>query len=456
MARIDVRGPDGKEYTLDVAEWSRAKEQGFTLAKPTSQAESAARGAAQGLTLGWGDELAGHAKALSQAPADWLFEKLNPQEAGRSQTYGETYQEGRDAERSRNAAARVSNPLTYGASEFGGTLPLVALAPASLPAAVASGALMGAGGSEAENAGQLALDTGIGAGFGLGGYGAGKALSGAASRLSSKASGVAQAARSKAAEVATKTETAPVKALEGAYGGLRQTENKAILALLGLEEKGLIDTANAAKLAAFRASGRLAQALNEAAANDLEFLGSRVGQVATKKAESQAARAALPQAIQDETDRLLSPAVAKEQILARVRRYGWPMIGSAVGSVIGGPVGAAVGALGGAGMRPAARAWMNMARHPSVALPLSRGMESAAVGMTRAAPAATSLGITLASPSARVETKPVPTPRELAQADPTIGEAYQRNGSQGAAAAFYNEAQTRPEQVLGWLNTTEP
>jgi hypothetical protein len=47
---------------------------------------------------------------------------------------------------------------------------------------------------------------------------------------------------------------------------------------------------------------------------------------------------------------------------------------------------------------------------------------------------------------------PVPSPQELAQRDPVVGEAYQKGGSLSAAATFYSEAQKRPDEILSWLN----
>lgn len=461
MARIDVIGPDGKDYTLDVAEWSKAKNEGFRLAKPTGKPESAARGAAQGLSLGWGDEIAGHARAAMSAPADWLYEKLNPQDPTTSPDYWDTYKKGRDEERVRNLVAEESHPGLYGATEFAGSLVPALASGAGLPAALASGAVSGMGRSEADSFGELAKDGAIGAGFGLGGYGVGKTISSIGRRVANKAAATASNAQTKAAQLATEAKTAPVRAVEGAYGGLRQTENKAILALLGLEEKGIISPQNAQKLAALKASGRLDQALNEAAANDIEFLGTRIGEVSAKKAEAQAARAALPQEIADETARLLSGKEAMNQILARVKRYGWPMFGSAVGSALGGPVGAAVGALGGAGMRPAMRSWMNMTRHPSVAPKLFGAIDNVASGVASFAPAGSLAGATLLAPSTGAQIprlsaaseSPVPSAMQLAQMDPEFGNAYARGGPSAAAAAFYSAAQTRPGQVLSWLNS---
>jgi hypothetical protein len=46
----------------------------------------------------------------------------------------------------------------------------------------------------------------------------------------------------------------------------------------------------------------------------------------------------------------------------------------------------------------------------------------------------------------------VPSPQQLAQQDPVVGEAYQKGGSLSAAATFYSEAQKRPDEILSWLN----
>ena len=166
----------------------------FADAAPVSGTEAVLRGAAQGLTLKFGDELVGNAKALASAPADWLYEKLNPQDPTTSPSYGETYQKGRDENRAANKTAEAAHPWKYGLSEFAGSLPLAVAAPATLPAMVGLGAAAGIGGSEATDAGQLALDAGLGAGGGALGYGAGKALQAVAPRVAGKAGDLAERA----------------------------------------------------------------------------------------------------------------------------------------------------------------------------------------------------------------------------------------------------------------------
>lgn len=453
MADVLMQSPDGKRYAVNVAEASEAKRNGWSVVNEPGTGEAALRGAVQGATLGWGDEAMGTYRAASTSLGDWLYEKLHPEDPTTSPSYIDRYVAGRDETRANNAAVKEAHPVAYGAGEFAGTIPVLAAAPATLPGMMVAGALSGAGESEATDLGQLALHSGGGALGGAVGYGVGKVASSALRGLSNKAATGAASAQAKAAELATKAKTAPVKAAEGAYGASRQAESRFIENLLRLEAEGKLPPQLAQELAALKASPLWQQAQEQLARNTMDALPGQLATTVAKRTEAEALRAALPGEIADETTRLLSPATMKDQVMARVKRYGWPMVGSAVGSVLGGPAGAAIGALGGAGMRPAARAWMNMARHPSVAEPLWNAVGGAASTAAKAAPVgATAAGMMVASPGR----PPVPSPRELAQADPVIGEAFQRGGPEAAKAAFYAESQTRPEQLLGWLNEPKP
>jgi hypothetical protein len=128
-----------------------------------SKAESAARGALQGSTLGFGDEIMGRVaqgyigarKALGIDPED-LFE-------------GDVYEQARDEIRGENQAAREANPLTYGASEFAGSVvPAVATGGGGAIPQIAKaglyGGTYGAGSSEGETMGEVmddAMTTGL-------------------------------------------------------------------------------------------------------------------------------------------------------------------------------------------------------------------------------------------------------------------------------------------------------
>lgn len=117
--------------------------------------ESAARGAAQGASFGFADEISG---AVESALTD------------------KTYQQARDESRANFKSAQQANPVTYGAGELGGGV-ATAFVPglnlargASLAkqvgAAAVAGGVGGFGLSEAKDAKGLARDTAIGAGVG--------------------------------------------------------------------------------------------------------------------------------------------------------------------------------------------------------------------------------------------------------------------------------------------------
>lgn len=116
------------------------------------QLESGLRGAAQGLSLGFADEITG---ALESAFTD------------------KTYEQARDESRANYKSAKDANPITYGAGEIGGGVATsfvpglniakgASLAQMAGKAALAGGA-MGLGKSEADNVRDMAIDTGKGA-----------------------------------------------------------------------------------------------------------------------------------------------------------------------------------------------------------------------------------------------------------------------------------------------------
>lgn len=149
----------------------------------TSRGEATVRGAAQGLTGGWADEWAGAARAAGHKLA---------QAVGASQeksNFGDMYAGERDAERAANEKAKNDHEGYYTGGEIGGTV-ATSLIPvgnaakgASVLASVGRGALTGAasggltaaGHSDADNVGDLARDTAVGATVGgvLGAGGAG-------------------------------------------------------------------------------------------------------------------------------------------------------------------------------------------------------------------------------------------------------------------------------------------
>lgn len=144
-------------------------------ASNVSKLESGVRGAAQGASLGFADEVTG----LSEAAIDWI--NSNPE------SFMDNYKKHRDESRVNYKSAQDANPYTYGTGEIGGSV-ATALVPglnvakgASLGARVAANAALGGvaglGLSDANNAIDLTKDTATGAALAGGmSYGIDKAL----------------------------------------------------------------------------------------------------------------------------------------------------------------------------------------------------------------------------------------------------------------------------------------
>lgn len=124
------------------------------IANPPGMLESGLRGAAQGATLGFADEIAGGVESLFT---------------------DKTYDQARDESRSNFKRAKDANPSTYLTGEVGGGLAtaLAGGAPATLAKGVIAGAglggLAGIGGSEGEDAIEVTKDGLKGAGIGAAG-----------------------------------------------------------------------------------------------------------------------------------------------------------------------------------------------------------------------------------------------------------------------------------------------
>jgi len=132
-------------------------------------------GASQGLTLGFGDEIEGGARAL--------YNKLT----GDSRSFGELYDESVKIPRARNAAAKEANPIAFGVGEFGGGVALPGgLARVGVRGALSAAAGRGLGARSVAGAKE-------GAAYGAA-YGAGTAEGGVSDRLTGAASGAATGA----------------------------------------------------------------------------------------------------------------------------------------------------------------------------------------------------------------------------------------------------------------------
>lgn len=159
MARFHITGPDGASYEIDAPEGASdsdvmrfVQEQVSKPKRPeTSQMESLGRGAIQGATFGFGDEIYG----AGAGAYDKLFG---------SGDFSGTYSKNRDEVRAANDAARESNPGTYFAGEIAGG---VALPGASLRVGVKGGQLVNAG-LKARSAAAARTGAKYGAAYGLG------------------------------------------------------------------------------------------------------------------------------------------------------------------------------------------------------------------------------------------------------------------------------------------------
>lgn len=176
-----------------------------------SRLESLYRGAKQGATLGYSDEMYGGLAALASAIRRGGLDNL-----------GDDYRAARDESRAEDKIARDSNTGTYEVGAIGGGLASLAAAPAAIGArlatvggATALGAISGLGHSKSdltnptlENVGGAALDTGVGAGVGYVLGRAGDKISNAvSSRIAARAAARAAAQKSgqEAAEAGIQT-----------------------------------------------------------------------------------------------------------------------------------------------------------------------------------------------------------------------------------------------------------
>jgi hypothetical protein len=160
-------------------------------AQPT-KTESALRGAAQGTTLGFGDEAQGAIQALG-------IKALG--QTGAERPFAQLYKENRDAMRRENAAAKTANPWSYGLGQVAGGAPLaLGTAGGGVARLIGTGAALGGatglGESTADTLGGQVWDAAkgatIGAAIPTAVVGLGKAAPMAANALRSGAIGTAR------------------------------------------------------------------------------------------------------------------------------------------------------------------------------------------------------------------------------------------------------------------------
>jgi hypothetical protein len=139
-------------------EWEQFTPKAAASAPEVSKLESGWRGATQGATLGFGDEMSGGVGAGLE-----LFNPTDPNEAKKSlwdrlSKVKENYQTYRDSQRQQNEAAQETNPVSYGTGELAGSIVPIALGGSGLAARTALSAPVR----------NIALNTGVGSLSGLG------------------------------------------------------------------------------------------------------------------------------------------------------------------------------------------------------------------------------------------------------------------------------------------------
>ncbi len=176
MARFQITGPDGNTYEINAPEGaSEAEVMGYVQreaakAQPdVSQAESLGRGALQGATFGFSDEIYGGAKGL--------YDKFLG-----SGDFSGTYAKERDAVRAANDRAQEANPTSYFAGEIGGGV--------ALPLGAVKAGYRGAQAANAGLAARSAAAAKEGAAYGAA-YGFGTGEGDAMSQVRSTAGGAA-------------------------------------------------------------------------------------------------------------------------------------------------------------------------------------------------------------------------------------------------------------------------
>jgi len=169
------------------------------------------RGAGQGATLGYADELAGLTAAIREAQPQGpeavkaVISMADPRiliEAIKNTAEGsETYTKPRDEGRKADKEASTEHPMLYGAGNLAGagaTMLIPGMAPATVAKMAALGGIAGLGGSDADlskgEVGEAALDTGQGAAFGAIVGKAGEMIPGAAKGLKEGATRIARRA----------------------------------------------------------------------------------------------------------------------------------------------------------------------------------------------------------------------------------------------------------------------
>jgi hypothetical protein len=279
--------------------------------------ESAARGALQGLSMGFGDE----ASAAIAAALPFM-----DREAAQGATLRERYQNAREFYRGRNTAAEKANPGTYLAGEMGGAVLGAGKFGASLPSAAGQGVARGLGYSSANDAAGLASDTALGGALGVAGHGAGQLVGKAAGSVANRAARLAGSARDRAGSQAANEVAEQIASARGALGAETQKGSRFIENLGRLEPE--MSAAQRAALDAQRAT--VTDLSRSVAQGTLERLPGQAATIAERQAALETLTRAAPQATASRTQQLLTPQVGADT-RSFIKAYGEPVVASYLG-----------------------------------------------------------------------------------------------------------------------------
>jgi hypothetical protein len=347
--------------------------------------ESGARGAMQGASLGFGDEVA----AAVDAALPGLSRRFNPEPLAASPedaALQDRYAAARDYYRNRNAAAEQANPGTYLGGQVAGALLTTRGVPVKGAVGVVNaaglGAAQGAGYSDANEGLGLARDTALGGALGLAGHGAGSLLGGAASKVQGAAGRLLGKAHGRALGQATQEVDEALASARGQLGAETQKGSRYVENLLRFEAAGTLTPAQQAELATLRQAGVVDDLAQSVAQGTLEALPTQAGTIAAKRAALTTATQAAPQTVATRAGELLKPT-AKVDTRTFLKSYAEPVIwaigGQQVGNALGldpgqqGALATAAGVIG--GRTRAGKALYNRLTKPGNQAALARAME---------------------------------------------------------------------------------
>lgn len=344
---------------------------------PTTIPESAARGAFQGLSSGFGDEASA---ALAAALP------FTDPEAAKGETLKERYSAARDFYRKLNESAREANPKSYLGGQIAGSVVGAGKAAPGMAGVLKTagqGMAAGAGYSEADDIGGLVGDTSLGGGLGLAGHALGAGASKVGGVVVGKATDLVNRARGKAGTQAAEEVAAQLAALSGQVGAETQKGSRQIENLMRLHDA--MTPAQKEAYAELVANGVVPNLQQSVAQGTLEALPGQAGAIAARRAALAEAQAGAGAATASRAEQLLTPQKGRD-LASFVKAYGEPLAWGAAGVGAGkaldldtttqSALGVVAGAIG--GRTRAGKALMTRLGRPAHQLEFAEALKKAA------------------------------------------------------------------------------